>query len=58
VKKLRLEDIQVDSYETHAVARVHGTVQANMATPLCATNPVRCPGPTDYASCQTNQYCC
>jgi hypothetical protein len=57
VKKLRLDDIQVDSYETHAVPRAYGTVQANMATALCATSPIRCQ-PTNNASCQSSAYCC
>jgi hypothetical protein len=59
VKKLRIEDIQVDSYNTHAIPAVHGTVQANMATVLrCPTNPVACPAPTDAASCQSGTFCC
>jgi len=58
VKKLRLDDIQVDSYETHAVPRVDGTVQANMATALCATSPIRCQPATNNASCQSSPYCC
>ena len=58
MKKLRLDDIQVNSYETHAVPRVQGTVQAKMATALCATSPIRCPGPTYNASCVSSPYCC
>jgi hypothetical protein len=59
VKKLRIEDIQVDSYNTHATPAVHGTVQANMATLLrCPTSPFQCPAPTDAASCQSGTFCC
>lgn len=58
MKKLRLEDILVDSYETHTVPRVRGTVQAYMATALCQTSPIRCPAPTDAASCVSSPYCC
>ena len=58
MKKLRLEDIRVDSYETHPVPQVRGTVEANMATALCATSPIKCPAPTNAGSCATNQWCC
>ena len=57
MKKLRIEDIQVDSYNTHATPAVHGTVQANGATTLCPTNPNRC-GPTLDPSCESGVYCC
>jgi len=58
VKKLRLEEIQVDSYATGTVPQEQGTVQANMATALCATSPIRCPGPTNSPSCVSSPYCC
>jgi hypothetical protein len=54
VKKLRLEDIQVESYQTNAVPQPRGTVQANVITALC--NTFQCP--TDVGSCATNRYCC
>ncbi|HSU17847.1 hypothetical protein [Longimicrobium sp.] len=59
MKKLRLEEIQVDSYTTETVAQEKGTVQGNMATVLrCPTNPIACPAPTDAASCQSGTFCC
>jgi hypothetical protein len=60
VKKLRLEDIHVESYTTHTVASVHGTVQANMATLYPALCSGSCPSAvaTDCNSCATNQWCC
>lgn len=54
MKKLRLEDIRVDSYETHPAAPTRGTVQANVITALC--NTFQCP--TDVGSCATNRFCC
>ena len=54
VKKLRLEDIQVESYQTNAAPHPRGTVQANAITDLC--NTFKCP--TNVGSCETNQFCC
>ena len=54
MKKLRLEDIQVESYETHVAPTARGTVQANAITDLC--NTFKCP--TNVGSCATNQFCC
>ena len=54
MKKLRLEDIQVESYQTNAAPQPRGTVQANAITDLC--NTFRCP--TNVGSCESGVYCC
>jgi hypothetical protein len=54
VKKLRLEDIQVESYVTQQAQPARGTVQANAITDLCDT--FKCP--TNVGSCATNRFCC
>jgi len=58
VKKLKLEAIQVESYETSAVPAEVGTVQANAATLSCpATCPRTC-GATACVSCESSPWCC
>ena len=49
MKKLRLDDIKVESYETNAAPQARGTVQANVITDLC--NTFRCP--TNVGSCES-----
>ncbi|MFL5383780.1 MAG: hypothetical protein ACJ8GN_14770 [Longimicrobiaceae bacterium] len=58
MKKLRLEDIQVDSYATGPVSQEQGTVQANMATTLCQTATIRCQQTYNYPSCVSSPWCC
>jgi hypothetical protein len=60
VKKLQLEEIQVDSYTTETVAQEKGTVQGNMATVLrCPTGPAVCTQDSlNYPSCVSAPYCC
>jgi hypothetical protein len=61
MKKLRIEDLTVDSFVTNPVPQARGTVEANEATALCTTicttaGPA-CQ-PTSYASCATSKFCC
>jgi hypothetical protein len=53
MKKLKLEDIQVESYETCAVPVLGGTVQANEATELCEVTPCTC-----CRTCKSDVCCC
>lgn len=54
MKKLRLEDIQVESYATQQAPPARGTVQANVITDLC--NTFKCP--TNVGSCESGHFCC
>ena len=57
MKKLRLEEILVESYVTEAVPAAKGTVRANEATTLCETAMPRCQQ-TLYSSCESAPWCC
>jgi hypothetical protein len=59
MKKLNLEAIQVESYETSEIPTGKGTVEANAITRI--TCPATCNpscSPSDCASCQSSPYCC
>jgi len=64
MKKLKLEDIQVESYETSEIPTRTGTVEANAITPACPatlTCPATCSpscSPTACASCESAPWCC
>jgi hypothetical protein len=64
MKKLKLEAIQVESYETSEIPTGKGTVEANAITRICPptmTCPATCMpscSPSDCASCQSSPYCC
>jgi len=62
MKKLKLEAIQVESYETSAVPTEIGTIEANAATLSCpGTCPRMCPqsyNATLCASCESSPWCC
>jgi|1185.fasta_scaffold1587526_2 hypothetical protein len=57
MKKLKLEAIQVESYETSSVPIEVGTVQANAATLSC---PRACGtyAATNCTSCVSAPWCC
>jgi len=57
MKKLKLEDIHVESYVTVAVLDEAGTVQANAATILSCAASCRTCVATD-CSCQSGSFCC
>lgn len=58
MKKLKLESIQVESYETTAAAAEAGTVLANAATISCVgTCGISCRA-TDCTSCESGHFCC
>jgi hypothetical protein len=58
MKKLKLEAIQVESYETSAVPARAGTVEANMATLSCAGTCLRSCAATACTSCESSPWCC
>jgi hypothetical protein len=63
MKKLKLETIQVESYETSTVPTEVGTVQANGVTlrPCAGTGPSVCPQSFDATlctSCESAPWCC
>lgn len=64
MKKLKLEAIQVESYETSEIPTKTGTVEANAITPACPPT-VTCPATclpscnaTACASCESAPWCC
>lgn len=57
MKKLKLEALQVESYDTASVPAETGTVQGNVATLSCGGTCLR----TCYASCtscESGTFCC
>jgi len=58
MKKLKLEAIRVESYETSAVPAEVGTVEANAATLSCAGSCPRTCYFTACASCESSPWCC
>lgn len=59
MKKLQLDSIQVESFETSEVVESRGTVEGNVAATLsCAGScKVSC-NATDCGSCQSGTWCC
>lgn len=58
MKKLKLDDIQVESYVTSVVPAEVGTVQANAATLSCGGTCLRSCVVTNCTSCESSPYCC
>jgi len=59
MKKLQLETIQVESYETAAVPDEAGTVQAHAATFSCGGTCLRtCNPEICYPSAVSSPWCC
>ena len=56
MKKLKLDDIQVESYVTVAVRDEAGTVQANEATICCGGSCATCVATN--CTCESGPYCC
>jgi hypothetical protein len=57
MKKLKLEDIHVESYATVAVRAEAGTVQANAATIISCGGSCRTCDVTN-CTCESGVYCC
>jgi hypothetical protein len=58
MKKLKLEAIQVESYETSAVPTEPGTVEANVATLSCAGTCLSSCYASACTSCESSPWCC
>jgi hypothetical protein len=58
MKKLRLESIQVESYETSGIPDEVGTIRGNVATLTCFATCGRSCVATDCGSCQSGSFCC
>jgi hypothetical protein len=62
MKKLKLDDIRVESYETSTVPATRGTVQANENTENCGeVTPCTCCAScvvTYCVSCYSDPFCC
>lgn len=58
MKKLKLETLRVESFETSAVPVEAGTVQANVATLSCGGTCLRSCYATDCTSCESGVWCC
>ena len=58
MKKLKLEALQVESYETSAVPEETGTVQGNVATLSCGGTCLRTCYATACTSCESGAFCC
>lgn len=56
MKKLKLDDIHVESYETVAAPAGAGTVQANAVTVLGAGSCATCVATN--CTCESGPYCC
>lgn len=64
MKKLKLESIRVESFETSEIPAKTGTVEANAITAncpptfTCAASCLPSCSPTDCNSCQSAPWCC
>lgn len=58
MKKLKLESIRVESYETSAVPADVGTVEANVATLSCGGTCLRTCYASACNSCASAPFCC